>query len=273
MAENVIHVRGTRASIMQVLRQLPAACQGDVAIAQQASQELMARVGMAALRRIRSAFVVKSRGGTDDCGESWQPLRKSTIAYSRRYPGVPRPPVRAKDSPSWMLTEKQRKRWWTLYKTFSGVAPAGAGYHAVGANRGWAAARAWLALRAEFGSGVKTLMSEYGDTQVDILRDTGLLLNSLSPGVETQPSGGGGAASVPQVPNQVFRVGHGEVIVGTNRKWAAAHHNGIPGRLPQRRLWAAPGKWPRAWWNDLLATARDGLIEIAIFMIQRRSAA
>ena len=271
MAEHVIHVRGRRAGIMQVLRQLPAACEGNVPIAQAAAHELMVRVGMVALGRIRKAFVEKSRGGTDDCGESWLPLKKETVAYSRRHPGVPRSTGRAQSSPSWMLTDKQRKRWWALYRSFSGMAPAGAGYHARGASRGWAAARAWLALRVEFGGSVRTLMSEYGDTQVDILRDTGLLLNSLSPGVEKTP--GGGAASMPHVPHQVFRVGKGEVIVGTNRKWATAHHYGIPGRLPQRRLWAEPSKWPRAWWEDMVTTARDGLIEIALFILQRSNAA
>lgn len=209
---------------------------------------------MAALGKVREAFIVKARGGTDECGLSWQPLSPKTIAYSRRHPGVPKPSVRAAFSPSWMLTEKQRARWWALYRAFSGTAPQGAAFHAPGASRGWAAARAWIQLRAE---GAKTLMSEYGETKVDILRDAGLLLNSLSPGVQSG--------------NQIFRVNPGEIIIGTNRKWAAAHHNGIPGKLPKRRLWPDPKQWTSQWWKGILETARDGLTELTLWLIQRRS--
>ena len=86
---------------------------------------------------------------------------------------------------------------------------------------------------------------------VEILRDTGLLLNTLSPGVETGLN--------------VFRVLPGEVIVGTNRKWAGIHHRGSRnGRIPQRRLWPEPSKWPSNWWLDILETARQGLIDITI---------
>ena len=61
-----------------------------------------------------------------------------------------------------------------------------------------------------------TLLMKYGGRQVDILRDTGLLLNSLSPGVVSA--------------EQVFKVAPGTVIVGTNRKWAYCHHYGdLPG--------------------------------------------
>ena len=107
------------------------------------------------------------------------------------------------------------------------------------------------------GEGAKTLLELYGNTQVDILRDTGILLNSLSPGVPGS------------VPDQVFRIGVGEVIVGTNRKGAASHHQGIPGRLPQRRLWPEPSKWPASWWESILEQGRAGLIEIIIFVLQR----
>ena len=85
-------------------------------------------------------------------------------------------------------------------------------------NRSHAAAVAWLVLKIE---GAKTLVDKYGHRIVEILRDTGLLLNSLSPGVYSS--------------ERVFKVGHGEVIVGTNRKGAAAHHHGVPGRLPHHR--------------------------------------
>ena len=123
-----------------------------------------------------------------------------------------------------------------------------------------AAALAWTIVKA---SGGETLIGKYGGEPVEILRDTGLLLNSLSPGVDTN------ATTPPTVENQVFRIGKGEVIIGTSRKWAAAHHNGIPGRLPQRRLWAEPKDWPANWWADITDQAKEGIVEIMVFMLQR----
>jgi hypothetical protein len=90
----------------------------------------------------------------------------------------------------------------------------------------------------------------------EILRDTGLLLNSLSPGIEPALN--------------VFRVLPGVVIVGTNRKWAWTHHRGLPKRrIPQRRLWPSVDRWPSSWWLDILEQARQGLIDIAIQLIKR----
>jgi hypothetical protein len=117
-------------------------------------------------------------------------------------------------------------------------------------DRGHAARRAWFILKAE---GARTLLDKYGNRQVEILRDTGLLLNSLSPGVSSS--------------EQILRTGPGEVVVGTNRKGAAAHHYGVPGRLPQRRLWPEPSRWPSSWWAELVEQARAGLIDVVVHLI------
>lgn len=208
------------------------------------------RLGMTALRLIKKAFLVKSQGGTDECGLKWPPLSPKTIAYSRRHFGVLFPgKKRAPFAPSWMLTDKQRKRWWDIYRSLLGTAPKGAAFHkhkASGSDAN-AARTAWKILKAE---GAKTLLSEYGETKVFILRSTELLLNSLSPGV-----------SPGDVKNQVFRLGNGEVIVGTNREWAKVHHEGTA-KIPQRRLWAAPSQWPATWWGDIAEQGRAGLIDI-----------
>ncbi len=90
---------------------------------------------------------------------------------------------------------------------------------------------------------------DHGET----LRDTGLLLNSLSPGVVSS--------------EQIFRVGRGEVIIGTNRKGAMAHHMGTK-HLPQRRLWPDPKDWPNAWWDDIMDQARQGLLDLAVQMVR-----
>lgn len=114
-------------------------------------------------------------------------------------------------------------------------------------DKSHAARRAWTILRRE---GANTLFDKYANRQVEILRDTGLLLNSLSPGAT--------------IPEQVFRVEPGAVVVGTNRKGAAAHHHGVPGKLPQRRLWPDPKDWPDTWWADITDQIKQGLIDLAI---------
>lgn len=244
MAENVIYVRGTKQSVREAVYRAASAAAGKTSEGREAADALQVRLGMVALARIRDAFVVKSKGGTDDCGLKWPPLSKKTIAYSRRHPGVPPSSQRAAFRPSYMLTDAQRVKWWKLYSKALAM---------FAGDKNRSAAYAWKIIKAEGG---KTLIGTYGDTAVLILRDTGLLLNSLSPGVV------GGRATPENIENQVFRVGQGEVIIGTNRKGAAAQHNGIPGRLPQRRLWAEPSQWPAEWWKDIQEQAVIGYIEI-----------
>jgi hypothetical protein len=63
---------------------------------------------MAALGFIKPAFVTKMHGGTDEAGDSWPPLKRETVAYSRRHPGMPKAKDRAAFAPSWMLTRTAR---------------------------------------------------------------------------------------------------------------------------------------------------------------------
>ena len=257
MTETVIYVRATQAQVERALALIPQEAQSGGAIA----NAMMVRCGMTALGHIRNAFITKSRGGTDEAGDRWAPLKPETIAYSRRHrkesgdpkqspvfsrtktlPWIPRPKTRAGYAPSYALTNKQRDRWWDVYRQ---------GLAMFKGNKGGAARRAWAILKRE---GATTLIAQYGNAKVDILRDTGLLLNSLSPGVNSQA--------------QVFRVRPGMVVVGTNRRGAAAHHRGVLGRLPQRRLWPGPRRWPSSWWLDIAEQGRAGLIDIAIYLIK-----
>jgi hypothetical protein len=261
-----VTVRASRRAVLKVLRRLPRTAATSLS---GPAKALLTRIGLTALGRIRRAFVVKSRGGTDEAGERWAPLQRSTIAYSRRHREIgrqgqtlkrylPRGSKRAPFRPSYALTPAQRRRWWAVYARhlakFNG-------------NKSHAASVAWLTLKAE---GAHTLIELYGGASVEILRDTGLLLTSLSPGVD--PSAyTGGQAPQPKASKgtQVFRLARGAVIVGTNRKGAAAHHAGVPGRLPMRRLWPLPSRWPSLWWTDLLEASRLGLVEIALAALNR----
>lgn len=257
MAEVVIYVRANRAAVRSAISSIPQEARSGSASA----NAIMVRCGLAALGRIRDAFIVKARGGTDECGDSWEPLNPKTIAYGRRHrkkpgdpkesqvfsrakrlPWVPNQGVRAGYAPSYALTKKQNERWWELYRQ---------GLAIFKGDKEHAARRAWFISKSE---GATTLIAQYGNAKVDILRDKGLLFNSLSPGVASS--------------EQVFRVNPGEVIVGTNRKWAATHHNGVPGKIPQRRLWAEPSKWTSNWWLDIAEQGRAGLIDLTISLVR-----
>ena len=253
MAETVVYVRASRAAVHRLIASIPslaATTPGSMPPARQ----LLVRMGLTVLGRIKRAFIIKAAGGTDEAGERWQPLSPRTIAYSRRHPGVPRSRQRARFRPSWMLTNAQRERWWDRYRRYLG---------AFNGDKSHAAAAAWIVLKAE---GAETLMSVYGDTPVQILRDTGLLFNSLSPGIAPDAAL---STDPPKPRHQVFRAGHGQVVVGTNRKHALAHHHGVPGHIPQRRLWPAPARWPSSWWEEILFQGRQGLLDIALFLLRR----
>lgn len=245
MTANTINIRANRATVRQALAQLPAAARADGTTA----HAMMVRCGLALLGRIKLAFVAKARGGADDAGESWKPLSPKTIAYSRRGGRTKAEKGRA-IHPSQSLSAAQNSRWWDLYR--QGLAIARSRGQVGSQSKGSAAKRAWAIIKGE---GAVTLVDKYGHRQVEILRDSGLLLNSLSPGY-------GGA-------EQVFRVAPGEVTVGTNRKGARGHHEGIPGRLPQRRLWPEPSRWPSGWWADITEQVRQGILDLAAQIIRR----
>lgn len=94
----------------------------------------------------------------------------------------------------------------------------------------------------------------------DILRDTGRLFRSLSAGVEETPAGN---------PDQVLRLGRGEVIVGTNVPYAAYHQYGTA-RMPARPFLPVDGI-PAAYQPALFAAAGRGLIRVLQLLIDQRA--
>jgi hypothetical protein len=219
-------------------------------------QGMQLRLGVAALMLIKIAYLAKAQGGTDEAGDSWAPLSPKYIAYGRRHPGLAekRAEAKSKGRPGRpLLSDTQDKRWRGLFaaklhRTSRKQAAMGIGGNAEADAKANAAAYAWAVLKAEGG---KTIFGEYSGAKVEILRDTGVGFNSLSPGVDG-PSGH---------PNQVFRTLPNGVMVGTNRKAMAAHHRGS-GKLPKRRLWPETNRWPSSWWMELLDAARDGAANI-----------
>ena len=96
-----------------------------------------------------------------------------------------------------------------------------------------------------------------------ILREFDILSRSLRPGASPAAAG----SRPPSVREQIFRVGRGNVVLGTTRPHAGAHHRGGP-RLPQRRLWPVVMTWPSAWWSKMLVQTRQGVIHFLKSMLR-----
>lgn len=236
--------RGTHQQVGDLVRRLPAVLAGRAPDTYGLARQLQLRMGVALLSKIQQAFIVKSRGGVGDDGIQWRPLSPRTIAQRRTTAEERRSAGVGGRRQRGLLTSAQDRRWRQIFATrrlrfiATGMNEAEAGARA--------AAIAWATLKQE---GAKTKIGTFGGRKVDVLRDTGELFRSLSPGLEDKPSRASG---------QVFRVTPGAVMVGTNKKtW---HHRGIPGRLPARPLWPTNGQLPVAWQSHLLRVYRRGLL-------------
>lgn len=227
MTDTVVYARLPKAQVRELLYGIPAAAtQGGPA------DVILQKAGVAFLNRASLAFLIKSRGGTDECGDRWAPLAKATILKRLRK----LQPTKEQDRPSSALSPELKEKWWGFYR----------GALAKYKDKGIAAKVAWTQLKRLGGVGH---YDKYGSFSLGILRDSEELLRSLQPTTSSV--------------HQVFRVGPGEATIGTNRKGALANHQG--GKyLPQRRLWPPPEKWTSAWWQDILRSARLGVIQLIV---------
>lgn len=216
---------------------------GRLADVDRVGKGVQLRVGVATLSQVQQDFIVKSRGGTGRDGIKWTPLSPKTIAQRRTTAGERKALGITKNLVRGLLTPQQDKRWRGLFAgrlnrlIVHGMDPKEA--------KGEAARFAWAMLKKE---GARTKLEVLGKRQVDILRDTGELFRSFSPGVEETPSNEDG---------QIFRTDHGTIIVGSNKK--PQHHEGLPGKLPSRPFWPLDGTIPDPWWPAIQRAAVRGL--------------
>lgn len=97
-----------------------------------------------------------------------------------------------------------------------------------------------------------------GRGRTEILRETGDLIASLTPGARPDDA----PPSPPPMPGQVFALLPGEVVVGTALPYAHFHHEGTA-TIPQRRLWAGFSRWPSSWKRGILHQAALGACTLA----------
>jgi hypothetical protein len=205
-------------------------------------------MGQALLSKIKDNFLVLSRGGTSEGGYKWKPLKPQTIAQRRvtgaekKSLGISGRRVRG------LLTLEQDRRWRGIF------ASTLAKLRAMGIPEGMAMATAariaWGILKSQ---GAETRLSVFGHRQVDIGRDSGLLLRSLTPGTEDRlrPANG----------DQILEAPPGAVIVGSKVPYAAKFH-------ATRPLW--PEELPDSWWKAILDAMTRGIAVAAETIVRRR---
>lgn len=225
-------------------------------------------LGFAALSDIKDDFVRKANGEVGEDGVKWPDLSAKYKAYGRRFgpgeqaglkkaAGLGKANRFAPGQNKGLLTAAQLKLWRKIYGTrlqrflVSMSEPAA---------KARAAQIAWAELKR---MGAKTKISVFGSRKLQILRDTGVLLNSLSPGELNgteyrKPSGDGGD-------DQLFQTISNGVIVGTTVPYAAVHNNGNPSKgIPARPF--LPSQAPAVWqqrWEKVAADAIDVAIRLA----------
>ncbi len=245
---------------------------GRVAAQPEIVQGVFLAIGFAALSDIHADFVRKARGDVGEDGNKWPRLSPKYLAYGRRFgPGeqsrlkAAAGLGRANSKAPGLLTASQLKRWRQIYGTrlarFAASMP-------LAQAKAKAAAIAWATLKAE---GAKTKLEVYGNRQVEVLRDTGILLNSLSMGKwaascghrDIQPS------AITGREHQVFSVIENGVIVGTNVPYAASHNFGDPKRgIPARPFIPHPDRVPTVWLQRWLRTGMTAVSHAMRYALQ-----
>ena len=253
-----VYFRGTRADITRIALQLAAVLAGRAPDTQGVARSFMLTLGFAALTDIREAYLVKASGGTDEMGIRWPPLAPSTIARRRvgKRDKESSKAIRVREGIRERATAKALER----FRLSLPEAEARRRAKIVGG------------LKATRQTGA-TKLETLGGRTVEMLRDTDVLLESLSPGRLTgsgasvsysKPSGEGGS-------EQIFQIGAGEVIVGSNVKYLRTHQRGDPSRnIPQRMVLPDDETpVPQVWWMRWTALADKALVVGAELLYRR----
>lgn len=259
----VIYVATNRQNVRQAVIDTVRAVTGMASTGEQImlAQGVHTSIGVAALSDIKEDFIRKSRGQVGEDGQKWPPLSQEYLAYQRRFGSKEKAALKKAaglnrgNRHRGLLSAAQDKRWQMIFATtFKRLAPS-MGESAAKARAGQAA---WAQLKRE---GAKTMLEVFGNRVVDILRDTGVLFNSISVG-QVSADGSYNAAS----PDQIFELTANGVIIGTKVPYARRHNRGTH-KMPKRQFLPVDGA-PEAWLNRWAKVGRDSLEYAITWSIQ-----
>jgi hypothetical protein len=271
-----IEFRGSRDDVRGIVNELAAMLAGKRADTFGIAEGFQLSLGFAALSDIKAAFIQKAAGGTDEMGIGWPSLSPKTIANRRVGAGDKGLGKKITRRPGQSTLEAAQqallvRKWERIRKRETKRALVR--FQISGLDEKEALRRARIVGSIKAGKEIgATKVEILGGRKVEILRDTGRLLNSLSPGIlggsgnltsYSKPSQDGGE-------DQIFEVPAGEVIVGTNTVYAGTHQHGRQ-HIPQRKILPDDETpVPPIWWDRWLAIAVQGLAVGAAILFQRR---
>jgi hypothetical protein len=194
--------------------------------------------GFALLNIVKEEFVVKSRGGTDAAGIKWPYLSAKYLAYGRRFgpgeqaalkkgAGLGKSHAFGPGRSLGLLTKAQLKIWKGIFA--SNLAKFVAQGMDAGEAKAKAAKIAWAIIKSKYGG--KTKIDVYGKRLVEMLRDTGVLFNSLS-----------------------YTIHRGAIEVGTKVEYASSV-------FAKRPAWPATGDLPAKWLEPVYDVLWSGITD------------
>jgi len=224
---------------------------------------VMTAIGFAAISDLHKSFVTKSRGGTDEMGVKWPKLSPVTIANrkvgkddvfrgrsakggafvgGRYYHG-------GQYLPKNTIQEREKIRKAEFRKALKRLM----------VSMPEADARARAERVAQHRTTQLTGLSKLhalGSRDVEILRDTGVMLSTLTPGVFRMSKD---SVSYDPPDGQIFNVSADKVVIASSDPRVAMHDKGNPKRnLPRRQIFPGDDEIPEAWlqnWCDAGAQA------------------
>jgi hypothetical protein len=298
---NVVYFRGGKRQARELIHSLSGMLTGRNPDTLGIAQGVFLSIGFAALGDIQRDYVVKARKGTGEDGVKWEPLKPETIARRRlgpkdkKLPHIAERLAKEKEATKAAKAAFEAQAKARLKKLDEGFRPLVHRFmlslpdDAAVARAKQVMARRKALLRAEIDAerkaadfalrGKLAVTRDTGQTRasvlsqrdVEILRDTGVGLASLSQGVlshkgpgatYTKPTSAAktrlGSAKREGGEQQIFETMKDGIIVGTNVPYMKDHQEGDPSRnLPARPF--LPEKVPPAWAERWAATGLEAL--------------
>lgn len=247
-------------------------------------------IGWQLLSDVQESFILKARGEVGLDGIRWQYLSKKYLAYGRRFGTSEQADLKraaglvttdkngkattapfryAPGGKKGLLTASQLKKWRKYYGMMLGRLSVRMDLEtAKRIAAGWA----WNKMKAE---GAATKLDVFGTRKVEMLRDTSVLFNSLSPiyalDVQFVDTLGQLSRENPKS-GQILENMRDGVRVGTSVPYAGSHHYGDNRRgIPARPFWPSEGL-PAAWRDNLRDVMKDATKHAIIYALRRAAA-
>ncbi len=264
-----IQFEGSREELHSFLSGFPSILSGAAGSQQEreAAEQVAIAVGNTLLGDIKEDFIRKSEGAQGQDGITWSPLMPATIRAKAKKALAAKgmSPKSAKGAAyRGRLAEYNKRLSAAKQKIGQSISPAPAGNKPAQAARLKTIERLARTAVGTFPHEIRSDVDKVRPFALTlILRDTGVLLNSLSAGVRYQRYTG------PNADQQIFIAKPGEVIVGTNVPYASKHQHGDKSQhLPKRQILPKEGQVPATWWSNVKATAAGAIADALVFLLQ-----